>query len=412
MLIPKLGITKPYDWAFVFCALVFLLQPQVFFNRQVWTKNKNVVFFLFIMVMLLINSIFFVKAEVSISIRVFRSYCFLITLLLFVPLPEEDYKKVFRIIVYFTSLASFIYCLQPILGRTLLTNVIDNETVILHDSSIPRYFNIPVFIFPVIFIFFFSKDLLRLRFHWLLAALNTMVFILCQHRSLFMSIIFCFVLNLLLSQKVKLVTIVTYIIIGSGILLIADNMLEGRFTQGFHDISDASFKVKDVTTIDFNDLPQLSTSEFRYYHFVERLLYVLKDTKRTLFGIGLVTEDSKIAKTLSFTVGTSYDDNSMVPQIATGDIAWSPLVLNIGFIGIVSFLILFIGFMKRFLLLRKNDLIKIGIYFIICLFITSFYSTLILQPYNLCMVMFFAAYSYHLKMKKDVAEPEGFVAPA
>lgn len=395
-----LGVTKSYDWLLVFCAIVMFFQPFVFLRIRIWKQYGNIAFFIFILLVLLLYSIYFAGVETSVAIRVFRNYLYVISFFLFIHCSKDDFIKVFRLVIYFTSIAAFFYCLQPFVGKGLLNGIGSEEFIFRGTGEVTRYYNLPVFIVPVIFFFFFRYEVFKIKYWQLLAVINLAAIVLSQHRSFLTAVVIMFFLNLLMENKVKLYKLVVYAAICSVFFLMVDNLLKGRFTSGLNDMSKASIKISDVKYLEVTDLPALTTSEFRKMHFLERLFFVLQDTKKAILGIGLATEDSRITNPLSFTVGTTIGENERVPQIATGDIAWSLLILNFGIIGIIAFLNFYFGFLKRFFILRRDELSKIGIYFILFLFIISFYGTAILQPYTLTMLVLFGAYAHVLQASK------------
>jgi hypothetical protein len=124
-----------------------------------------------------------------------------------------------------------------------------------------------------------------------------------------------------------------------------------------------------------------------------------------LFGVGLLTEDSRLTSLLRFNIGLPDEANG-VTQVDTGDIIWSVLILQFGIAGILFFIIYYVSFAIKFLAYKNNPIAQIGVLLIVFLFITSFYGTSILQPYTTCMIMLFAAYLYVLKEFETVEDPE------
>ena len=397
------GVTKSYDWDLLFLGFMFFTQPSMFFQKSIWRQSRPMAIFLVVILALIIYSIFVVHVEISICIRVARCYLFFLMIFLFAPISSADQRKVLRLVVYATSAASLIYCMQPFVGHAILNGVINPEPVIQKDASITRYFNVPVFVLPVLFVFFFKKDMLQTKFHLPMAGVNFLAIVLSQHRSLLMSIVLCYVLNYFISNQVKVVRLVVFAAVVIVAFLIADNIFGDRLSNGFDDISKGKFTTADLQYITTNDLPLLSTSEFRFFHFVERAQYILKETGRSLFGLGLITEESYITRSLTFTVGTTSEDNSSVPQVATGDIAWSSLIINFGIVGILAYINLFFGYFRDFFRKRHDDVMKVGMHTVIGLLITSFYGTTILQPYTSMLLAFFGAYAYRLSQEQHEA---------
>jgi hypothetical protein len=285
--------------------------------------------------------------------------------------------------------------------------LIHDEANVIKESGLTRFFNYPVFLFPVIFFFFFAKEEFKIRFHYIIGLVLFACILLTQFRNFLIAVLVCLVVNLYLQGKLKIGALVIYGFVGLSAFLLVDNALDNRFSKGFTDLSKGSFSTKKsaVYSITAMDLHRLSTSEFRWYHFMERAHYVVRYPSKLLFGIGLANEDSKITKKLTFIVGTTNEiDNTNVPQIDTGDITWSLLLLQIGLVGIFFFLIAHLSLVANFYAHKEDPLMKIGLLFIISLFISSLYMVDIVQPYNICLLMLFAGYAYHLQQAKEQKE--------
>jgi hypothetical protein len=394
LVLPPVGISKPYDWVLIFCGVALLFFPKIFLQSRLLNEYKNLKIFSVALVLLLVYSICFRGVEVSISIRVFRDFIFFIPIFLFVTIKQNDFIKIFRLIIYATSIASLFYCLQTLTGKTLL-NTVGSDIVTINDDAQPtRFYNLPVFIYPVIFFFFFGKQRFPLKYYSVLFFINALAIILSQHRNLLLAVFCCYILHLILSKKITPVRLVTYIVTGVILFNAGDALLGNRFSDGASDLSHASVSVSPKTINSLNP-SELSTTEFRWYMFAERLQYILITPTTSLFGIGFLTEDSRLTQKLRFNIGLP-DDAGNVFQVDTGDIIWSVMVLQFGLLGIVCFIFFYFSFFRKFWLFKQDIIPQAGILYIVILFITSFYGTAILQPYTTCMVVLIAAYIYIL----------------
>ena len=392
--LPAAGVSKPYDWVLIFTGLMFLFFPKLFLNQAIWKTYKNLKVFGAVLVFLLLYSIYIRGVEVSISIRVFRNFIFFLPIFLFTTIDKKAFEKIFGLIIYATTIASIFYCLQTITGKAIL-NTVGSDTVTVNDETpVTRFYNLPVFIYPVIFFFFFGKKVVNIKFYYVLMAINAIAIILSQHRNLLLAIICCYLLHLFLSQKIKPVKLVAYVVGAIIVFNIGDSLLGNRFSEGAKDLSHASVGVSPAT-INALNLSDLSTTEFRYYLVVERLQYVMLNPVTSMFGIGFLTEDSRKTQDLRFNIGLPDDENN-VTQVDTGDVIWSVMVLQFGLFGILFFIFFYYYFLRIFYVFKKSVVPQIGILYIVILFITSFYGTAILQPYSTCMVVFIAAYTYVL----------------
>ncbi|GEO09882.1 hypothetical protein SAE01_23780 [Segetibacter aerophilus] len=102
---------------------------------------------------------------------------------------------------------------------------------------------------------------------------------------------------------------------------------------------------------------------------------------------------------MPFNIGLS-DEYGSTYQVDTGDIAWSPLILQFGIFGTIVLVFVYSGFFKKFMLLKEYPLMQTGILYIVALFITSFYSVLIFLPQTICLLMLFVAYAINVARNK------------
>jgi len=407
MIIPAMGISKTYDWVLLFTGVVALLRPQVFLNLPAWKSFKILTLYGAVLIALLFYSIYIQNVEVSVSIRVFRSLIYFITLFLFIPLTQVEIQKIFKLIIVVTSIVSLVYCLQLVLHKTLLNNVTSDYTVDGNELNdiVNRYYNLPVFIYPVIFFLFFQKKIFSIRYRPVLLLFNCAAILLSQHRNLLLAVIVCFFLHLLLTYSFKVRNLVFYSIVSIGLVIVADYAWGSRFLKGFQDISESSLDVYHTNFYEIK-LNELTTTEFRQLLLLERLDFILKDNMSSIFGIGLLTDDSRKAANLNFNIGMS-DGYGNVTQVASSDIVWSVLLLQLGLAGIFAFILFHLSLLKKFFSKRTEPFMQVGVLYIVCLLITSFYSNTIVLPYVTMLLMLFAAYYYNLSKRTFINNTDG-----
>jgi hypothetical protein len=401
MLIP--GVSKPYDWVFLFCAFVMLFKPDHFLNLQVWKRHAVILSFFFYLAVLFFYSVDYRGVELSITLRVARNFMFFIILFVFIPLELDDYKKIFRVIVYATAFASILYSIQPFIGTSVLNFLVTEDGKFITESGILRYYNYPVYLFPVIFFFFYKENFLNLKYPKVLAFIVFMAILITQFRNMIAGMIGAYLLFLYLNKRLTIGTIVISCVAAIGVFFIADSALDGRFSKGIADLSKGKFSTSRsaVNSIDQDELRMMSTSEFRWYYTVERIYYLLEDKTRFYLGIGMANEDSQITNKLSFVVGPPKGEdytNLHVNQIDTGDIAWTLLMLQLGFIGTLLFVFVYLDILKKFFAFKSDSIMQIGIQYILYLFIASFYITDLLASYDICLLMLFVSYAYKLHL--------------
>lgn len=392
--LPRMGISKAYDWVLLFAAIVFFFQPKILAVSPIWKHFKILIVFGLILVILFCYSIFIRDIEVEVSVRVFRNFIIFIVLFLFIPLQLSDYKKIFQLIIYATSIASFLYCMQLVLQTSLLNKVTSDLSAGEGAEVITRYYNVPVFVYPVIFFLFYLKHVFYIKYRTILLCINVLAVLCTQHRNLIVAVALCYFLFLVMNNRMKIQYAVVYLLIGGGLFVGADSLMNQRFSKGFENISRLSLNTSDVNFRNVS-LSDLTTTEFRKLIFVERLDFILKDETRSVFGIGLITDDSQKAKALKFYIGVPDDDGN-ISQISNVDIVWASMLLQLGISGTLIFVLVYLSLFKKIYVQRTDSYMQVGMLYLVTLFITSFYGSMIAMPYVTCLVMLFAAYCYHL----------------
>lgn len=396
MVLPPLGVTKAYDWVLLFTGAIIFIRPQVFAGFFVWKHFRVLAVYCLFLVVLLLYSIFVKEIEVSVAVRVFRNFIFFISLFLFLPLQIVDFEKIWKLVVYATSIASVLYCLQPLLHMGLLNKVISNLDVDREGSIVSRYYNVPVFICPVLFFLFFPKHTFPIRFRNIQLGINVLAVLFTQHRNLMIAVLLCFFLYLIINNKVRLGNAIMYCILSVGILIGVDEFTGKRLSKGVEDIGNTSLN-RQVVQFHTIVLSDLSTTEFRKLVFLERLRFVWKDETRSVFGIGLMTDDSKKARSLRFYIGAPDDDGN-ISQVANIDIVWAGMILQLGILGSLIFIFLHLFLIRIFFTQKRDQYMQTGIFYIVSLFISSFYGSIIVMPYTMCMIMLFAAYYFRITL--------------
>jgi hypothetical protein len=324
---------------------------------------------------------------------VFRNFAFFITLLLFVHLQPADFQKIWRLVIYATTIAAVLYCLQPFL-HVLLLNQVSNDIAIEDVEPVVRFYNVPVFICPVIFFLFFPKHIAPVKFRNIQLVINVTAILLTEHRNLMVAVVLCLILYLFMNNKLKPGAAILYGALATGILIAADEYMGQRLSKGLEDIGNSSSQ-RQVVAFQDVALSDLSTTEFRKLLFMERLHFVTKNETRSVFGIGLMTDDSKKARSLRFYIGIPDDDGN-VSQVANIDIAWATMLLQLGIVGTALFILIHLFLLKAFWTQRKNIYMQAGILYIVSLFVSSLYGSVIDMPYTMCMMMLFAAYYFYI----------------
>jgi hypothetical protein len=398
MLLP--GITKSYDWLLVFFMVLCIVKPDFLLSVKKWKEFKHIRWLLFVMLFLFFYSTLYEGIETPVAVRVFRNFIFIIFIFVFATLELEGINKVFRLIIYATTIASILYCAQAVIGVSILNNISDDYTPVdlQINNGIGRFYNTPAFVLPVFFLLAFHQSLVSSKQRVWLILPNVMAIVFSQHRNMIIGVIICAILYYIITKRVTLSKAIFAGVAAFIVLLTIDWFTGNRLTEGFTDMEDMLSNGLSTKDMLYTNLADMSTSEFRFYHFYERWSYITKDVVHSLFGLGFVTEDSHVVKALNFSIGLTDNDGKIV-QVATSDIVWTLFMIHFGIIGTLVFLSVYINMLKRFFQFRQDKLMLTGLLFVVCLLFTSFYGIIIVLPSTLCILMLFLAYQYKLKLQ-------------
>jgi len=403
MTMPQMGLTKSYDWIIIFLLFALVVHPSSFFNREKWRAFRYInILFLFLL-LLIFYSVWAQHVELPVALRVFRNYMFIILVYIFCELDDKDIKKVFRLVTYFTALASVIYCLQLVAGRSLLNNLLDDySTLDLQiNNGLARYYNIPILGTPVFFLLLADKSVVNRKLKWILLLPVFGAILLSQHRNLLLAIIACCLIYYIIQNNIGILKVLLVSLVSAGVLLGINTITDNRFGEGASDLTDLFKNGVTENDIRMADLNLLSTSEFRFYHFYERTSYVLQTPSRAIFGIGLLSEDSHAVKDLHFNIGLPSDTKD-VTQVDTGDIVWSLLVMHFGLMGTLLFILLYTNLLRRMYRTRNDPKMMAAFLFVLNLLFISFYGMVIIIPPVICLTMLFAAYLYRCEQRAPI----------
>ena len=404
-----IGVSKPHDWVLIYALIIMVLFPVVFLDVKVWKEVDGIQYLLFTLVFLTAYSAIYVGVETQVTIRVLRNYLFFILIFPFLQLSRVGFYRVLQLVVYFTSLASFLYCLQPLIGSAILSgapveNALEAGAVSRGAGGILRFYNLPFLVVPTVFILFAGKSILNIKYHNALLLINLLAVVLSQHRNLLLTLICCSVFYLIIYRKINFGKVLSYGLMLSLLFIGVDIYFSNRFSEGVLELFSSSDQVTPYMLYSTN-ISEVSTTEFRRLHFFERFLYAQKDIWTSLFGLGFLTEDSVLVDRLSFTIGLTSEYGE-VAQVDTSDIAWSVFVVHFGIVGTLA-LLYFYWSLTRLFLSKKDDVIcKVGVLYLLSLIFTSFYSVSIILPQTFCLIVFLAAYCYKYKSCEEYGERE------
>lgn len=287
-----------------------------------------------------IFSILFMKYSLVNVVQVFRPYLFLLSFVIFFSVPIRQLQIVFHIIALATVFQSLLFILQIVSGTPILlsqSGTSDIATGVLQGSGYTRFYNSPFFLFPALFYFLFVFRFKIALYQYLTLGILLMAVVGPAHRSGILSVVFAISIYALLKQSftkrlVYISVLTSLFVVTSFVPVISD-----RIDEAFADVQTTLFSKLDLNSIDI----QQNTSMFRIGHFLERYEYVVKQPLGWLFGIGLISDNSKEVTKLPFQIGLNSETTGGVVQVDTSDLIWSPLIVTLGIIGTLIYVLSF-----------------------------------------------------------------------
>lgn len=287
-------------------------------------------------------SFFFLEYPLTNIIQVYRQYLVFFSFILFFVMPLSVLKKVFHSLALLTIIQSFIFLLQIATGSILLLAADGSENVTTNISgTFTRYYNSPALLIPTLFYFLFVYKFKNSIYFYSVIILLFLTVIGPLHRSGIMALVAVITVYIVLKKGNSIY------LAGIGVLFVLGSFFEvvnERMNGAYLDIIATFNSNLNLQNIDQGD----NTMIFRIAHFLERYDYMIKQPLGWLFGIGLISDNSPLAKKLPFRNGLVSEVTGQVIQIDSGDLIYSPLLLTLGIVGTILYLFFFIKFLIYF----------------------------------------------------------------
>ena len=309
-------------------------------------------------------------------IKVFRHYLFFFSFGVFILVPYQILVKLLHTIAVITVVQSILYLLQIPTGVILLgdaDNVVINN---MEQIGWVRYYNTPQYLLPSVFYFLFIYKYKSKVIHWFIVGVLLATVVAPMHRSYMLTVTLVVSTYIIFRQSnsKKTIYISLLVLVGYGALLIGP--INSRLNEGLNDISKTFAPGRSLASIDYRTE---DTFAYRMAHLFERVNYIQQKSARLVFGVGLLSEDTKQAEELRFEAGLYSRRLDRIAQVETGDIAWSLLILHLGFIGTGLFIIMNIYFLKLFFHYRSVPTSVLGLLSLSVTLLISFTGTELLM---------------------------------
>ncbi len=309
-------------------------------------------------------------------LRVFRHNLFYLSFSIFLMVPARDLLRVWHTVAKITLVQCVLYLLQIPTGMVLLGD--PSSTTINNMEAIGwiRYYNLPTFLIPTLFFYLFVRHHRSQTVRWCIIGLLLITVIAPMHRSYILVVVAVASVYILSQQTTskRFIYVALLVIVGNGAMM--TDSVQSRMNDGLADLNKALAPGSNLAKSGYD---QSDTFSYRMVHLTERVSYVVENPARLLFGVGLLSEDTKQASKLSFQAGLFNQRTGQVSQVDTGDIAWSLLILYMGVAGVFFFVVLHVRLFRYFLRYRTIPISVVGSLTLATVFLLSFTGTEILQ---------------------------------
>ncbi|MCP9612861.1 hypothetical protein [Coprobacter tertius] len=380
---------KPTDYALLLFALILII--YFFIHKLPSVKQRILPQFTYLFIGYVIIGTLISRYSYGISwndiIRTSRPFILLFSPVLFYFLDKEEIEKIKKILFKITLFLCSLFILQVILDIPLLNGYAGGYDNPFLGITIPRYYNIPFLLPYFIYYGIYQNEYSTRKQKYFILFLLFAPIILSLHRNLIMTLIFIGLINFYLDNKNKSKkfknTIIAIIVCipFSGILI---DSMNSRGTGS---------DIKHILAGDFSAYAnpeefENATLFFRMSMLYERAHFIFERPMTTLFGLGYMHENSQYTQNhFDFKLGIRDETTNNILQIDTSDIAWAPLLIRLGIVGIVIYMLYYFTLLNYFRKL-KNTKIKItGRSYLLLIFFTSIANVYLFTPMMLLPIL-------------------------
>jgi len=356
-----IGATKGSDMALV---LILILLPVVYSKNKALFSIRGdslarwtYIFLSFYVIELIITLIIGHESLFN-SLKVIRVPLFMCSFFILRTIPIKCYQKFLKIALWITLIQSVLFFLQFV-GIKLISG----ERDVSEDAD---YYitNTPTLTLLFLFLLWKFERLGKMRF-FLIAVLMAVV-LSTYVRGTIIAVLMGFVYyaTFINRKKKRIVTIALLLLIIPLSLQYINKKTEVT-GESHKNLEEIEYVVNQRNNME-NISNEGGTFSFRIAMLYERIEWLRNNPKYLLTGVGTMHEDSpQTLQMFDFVLGTYNEDRFYGRTIIeSGDIAWVPIVLRYGLIGV------FIHFMMFFLLFnvtrhRKDLLVMLSAYAIV-----------------------------------------------
>lgn len=391
MLVPDIAYTvvanlKPSDYGILYIisvAIIAYVKNKDSYKDRLYLPRYTIFLLSFLFVSYLV-SVFLYHIPAFECLKYVRKYMLLLSPLALSLFSTEEIEDTIKILFKITVIQCILYLLQPILDVQLLTGKhTEGKTSVLGIFSISRFYNIPIYLWFFMFYASYRTDLTEKQ-RFLFVILMFLPILVSMHRSHLIAYISIFILSAAIVHLRKAIPLVVLLLI---ITVPFSGMISDKIARN-ESITD----IKGAFEVDYEDFSVGQDGEatftFRLMHFYERMDRALEKPITTLFGLGYMAEGSNYSNAnFDFFIGLEDEETGDIYQFDTGDIAWSEMIVRLGFGGIIVFLLYYISLMLSFMKDRSAGYNRSAYCGMILLLILSLTSMMIIDMSNMVLLL-------------------------
>ena len=323
-----------------------------------------------------------------------RSYLLLASLPILTQIKLAELYKLLRLLILVTVVTSGLYILQIVFGRPIMPYVgegnIDQTTGLIRLYNSPanlRFYLTLSFIAPK----YFNGKIIAYRILFFTALICTL-----GRTGIFTGIMMV-LLSLAMIGKFSNVSKYAILI---GIMLIPFwGTLSNRFEKG-----NTQNDLQQILRGDFGKNYESSdaTMTYRFAWIYERGNYMIhRPLFEQIFGLGFIYKKKKrIHQLYHFNIGLYNEETGHINQLSTPDIAYGNLLVNLGFAGLIIYIIFFVHLIVFFFKNRKiHPIYTVCSAATIIMLISSFSGSAFSQPQTFSLYFIFIPIYLSIKKK-------------
>lgn len=363
-------------------AALFAFLGLLLIRGKFWFKDsirrtpvgKAVLIFVYYLILNMLYGIIIMRYSFVDTFKSARLYLLVLTIFMFTEIPLPIIMKIIRTIVIVVFVQSILYLLQIYTGKSILQGA---REYWMNDLNYERFYNTPILLALslciCLFWFPFSSFLKKYRAVFIIVLIATVIGPL--HRGLIISWFAVIALYALIFNSYLKKSIYLSITFGIGIALDSISIIHNRF-------ADVLDQMSFVSNIFSNKMIEANNDfSYRINHLMERLAYINTHSWGWLFGIGFLDDRAPQAERLPLQYGIADPVHGIIQKVYTPDIAWSLMLLTMGYVGTIIYLNIFLKVLLNY---SRNPISYevskiIFVIIILCLF-TTFESSSITEP--------------------------------